>query len=198
MGANYMGYAADITCSFPASGKFTPQHRMVYTAVLEANRAVMKACKPGASWPELHRLAERVILEHLKNAGLVQGDVSEMIQEGIGAIFMPHGLGHLLGLDVHDAGGYIHVDGAPPRPTEADLKKLRTARTLGARMVFTVEPGCYFIPPLLDGALADPKQARFLVADKIEPYRRFGGVRIEDNIVITETGAEDMTIVPRT
>ncbi|XP_034237042.1 xaa-Pro dipeptidase [Thrips palmi] len=196
MGANYYGYAADITCSFPVNGKFTADQRLIYNAVLKANLAVMSAAKPGVSWVDMHRLANRVMLAELTTGGLLKGDVDEMLKAGLGAVFQPHGLGHLLGLDVHDVGGYLAKD--PPRPTEPGVSKLRTARTLKAGMVLTIEPGCYFVEHLLVEALADPVQSKFLVREALERFRDFGGVRIEDDVLITETGCENLTLVPRT
>ena len=107
---------------------------------------------------------------------------------------MPHGLGHFLGIDTHDVGGYN--DGAP-RPTEAGFSSLRTTRNLAEGMYLTVEPGCYFIDVLLDGALADPAQACFLVANTLNAYRGFGGVRIEDDVLITADGCDNFTWSPR-
>lgn len=147
MGGNYFGYAADITCTFPANGKFTPDQKLIYEAVLKANLAVADAAKPGVRWTDMHLLANRVLLEELKAGGLLTGDIDEMVQAGLGATFQPHGLGHLLGLDVHDVGGYLR--GNPERTSSVKgLDKLRTARTLAERMVLTIEPGCYFIDPV--------------------------------------------------
>lgn len=143
MGANYFGYAADITCSFPANGKFTAEQKMIYEAVLAANLAVMNTAKPGTSWADMHKLANITLLEELKKGGLLKGDVNEMFEAGLAAIFQPHGLGHFLGLDVHDVGGYI--EGHPQRPELRGLNRLRTARLLEKNMVLTIEPGCYFI-----------------------------------------------------
>lgn len=195
MGGEYYCYVSDITCAFPANGKFTAQQKFIYEAVLAANRAVMKASKPGVSWVDMHRLSERVLLECLKAGGLVVGDVDEMMSAHLGATFMPHGLGHLMGLDVHDVGGYPK---GVERIDEPGIKCLRTARILEAGMVLTIEPGCYFIDMLLDAAFSDTNLSRFLVREKIEPFRGFGGVRIEDNVLITETGVELLTCVPRT
>ncbi|KAL1506244.1 hypothetical protein ABEB36_005640 [Hypothenemus hampei] len=196
MGANYYGYCADITCSFPSNGKFTPDQKLVYEAVLNANRAVLKAGKPGVSWVDMHILANKVVLEDLKKGGLLQGNVDEMLEAGLGAIFQPHGLGHLLGLDVHDVGGYLK--GQPERPQKPGVNKLRTARVLEKGMVLTIEPGCYFIDPLLDKALSEPNLKKFLVPEVIQRFRNFGGVRIEDNVLVTDNGLEDLTRVPRT
>lgn len=148
MGANYFGYAADITCTFPVSGKFTPDQKLIYEAVLKANLAVAAAAKPGVRWPDMHVLAVKTMLTALKEGGLLRGDVDEMIEAGLGATFQPHGLGHLIGLDVHDVGGYLK--GNPDRPeAPKGAEKLRTARVLEERMVLTIEPGCYFIDTVL-------------------------------------------------
>jgi len=196
MGASYCGYTSDITCSYPVNGKFTKDQAVIYNAVLNANRAVMNAAKPGVSWVDMHKLANHVLLSNLRDAGLLRGDVDEMMKAGLGAVFQPHGLGHLLGLDVHDVGGYL--EGTPSRPTEPGLNRLRTARVLVKGMVLTIEPGCYFSDVLLDKALANPEQAKFMVPEVIERFRNFGGVRIEDDVIVTEDGVENMTKVPRT
>ncbi|GIY01517.1 xaa-Pro dipeptidase [Caerostris extrusa] len=174
MGGEYYCYTSDITCTFPANGKFTDKQKLIYNAVYKSSRAVMEAVKPGISW----------------------GDIKEMMEANLGAIFMPHGLGHFMGCDVHDVGGYL--EGEPERPTQPGLKSLRTARVLAQGMVLTIEPGIYFIDCVLDNALKDPKLSKFLISNKIEEYRNFGGVRIEDDIVITQVGCELMTKVPRT
>nr|XP_012227155.1 PREDICTED: xaa-Pro dipeptidase isoform X1 [Linepithema humile] len=196
MGGNYCGYAADITCSFPANGKFTEDQKLIYNAVLKARDAVIAAARPGVVWTDMHLLANRVMLTALKEGGLLVGDVEDMIKVGLNEVFQPHGLGHLLGLDVHDVGGYL--PGHPERSTQAGVRKLRTARTLLAGMCLTIEPGCYFIDCLLDAALANPEQSKFLVPEQLQRFRGFGGVRIEDDVLITEIGVENMTYVPRT
>ncbi|XP_076112843.1 xaa-Pro dipeptidase-like [Mytilus galloprovincialis] len=195
MGCEYYCYASDITCSFPANGKFTKRQKGIYEAVLKSSRAVMAAVKPGVSWVDMHLLADRTHLEELKILGLVTGDIDEMMKVRLGAVFMSHGLGHFMGLDTHDVGGYPE---GTERSKEAGLNSLRTVRILEQRMVLTIEPGIYFIDVLLDAALNNPEQAKFLVREKIDSYRGFGGVRIEDDIAITEDGMELMTCVPRT
>jgi Xaa-Pro dipeptidase len=196
MGSNYFGYCADITCSFPANGKFTEDQKLIYNAVLAANLAVQNTAKEGVSWVDMHLLANRVMLEKLKEGNLLKGDVDEMINAGINYVFQPHGLGHLIGLDVHDVGGYLSH--CPERPSKPGFKSLRFARTLKENMYVTIEPGCYFIKPLLDKAFNDPEQSKFLVKENIERFYNFGGVRIEDDVLITKNGVENFSIVPRT
>ncbi|XP_068153276.1 xaa-Pro dipeptidase [Drosophila tropicalis] len=196
MGANYCGYAADITCSFPANGKFTEDQKFIYNAVLDARNAVLESARDGVSWVDMHKLSGKVMLQRLKEGGMLKGDVDEMLEAGLSGIFQPHGLGHLLGLDVHDVGGYLPTE--PRRPSEPWLSKLRFARILKAGMYVTVEPGCYFIKRLMDKALADPALAKFINVDVFNRFRGFGGVRIEDDVLITKNGTENFTFVPRT
>lgn len=214
MGANYFGYCADITCSFPANGIFTEskfilafaklssnsylltEQKLIYNAVLAANMAVQETARDGVSWVDMHKLANRVVLSHLKEIGILKGEINDMMEAGINGIFQPHGLGHLIGLDVHDVGGYLET--CPPRPTEPGITGLRFARRLKAGMYVTIEPGCYFIDHLLDQALADSEQSKFFVPDVLKQYRGFGGVRIEDDVLITQNGIENFSIVPRT
>eukprot|EP00296_Roombia_truncata_P000295 JP435963.1.p2 GENE.JP435963.1~~JP435963.1.p2 ORF type:complete len:349 (-),score=118.26 JP435963.1:66-980(-) len=195
MGTEYHCYTSDITCSFPANGKFTDDQKTVYNAVLASNLAVQKAMKPGAKWPELHRLAERVILESLKEGGLLKGDVDDMMKHYLGSVFMPHGLGHFMGIDTHDVGGYPK---GVERVQEPGVCRLRTARVLEEDMVITVEPGVYFIEPLLTAALNNPEQAAFINVEVLERFRNTGGARIEDDVIVTADGCENMTKVPRT
>jgi len=115
---------------------------------------------------------------------------------GLGAVFFPHGLGHLIGCDTHDAGGYLQ--GTPARPTEPGAKKLRTARILEAGMVLTNEPGCYFIKYLFEEALNDPIKSPFINRSVLQRFENFGGVRLEDVVLVTDSGAENLTICPRT
>jgi len=196
MGGEYNCYGADISRSFPVSGKFSQGQREVYTAVLSAQEAVMKAMKPGVSWPAMHRLADRVLCEKLKEFGFLKGDVDEMMKAFVGSLFMPHGLGHLLGLDTHDVGGYPN---GLKRTQEPGLKSLRCGRALEEGMIITVEPGCYFIASVLEKAFDDPKYQSFLVKDKLQKFLGFGGIRIEDDVVVTKDGIENMTRwAPRT
>lgn len=159
-----------------------------------AKKAIVATIRPGVSWVDLHKLAESCILETLKENGLLQGDVESMVESRLGAIFMPHGLGHFLGLDTHDTGGYPQ---GTPRISTPGLNSLRTVRTLEEGMVITVEPGCYFIEALLVPALEDPIKSNFFVKSALEPFRYSGGVRLEDDILVTANGCENLTICPR-
>jgi Xaa-Pro dipeptidase len=194
-GAEYHGYASDITCSYPVNGRFTPEQRAVYEAVLDANLAVQDAMKPGVPWPDMHRLSVRVLAERLRDMGLVKGSTDELLANHVPALFMPHGLGHLMGLDVHDCGGYPE---GVERIDEPGIRSLRCGRALEEGMVITVEPGLYFIDALLEPALADPKMRPLLHEDRVRRFRGFGGVRIEDDVVVTTNGADNLTDVPRT
>ena len=195
MGCEYSCYASDITCSYPASGKFNEQQRFVYETVLKSNRAVLAAAKPGVTWSDLHLLSLRVILEQMIDYGLLSGDIEQMMKIGLGTIFMPHGLGHLLGIDVHDVGGYL--PNCPSREGKTNLECLRTCRTLLEGMVLTIEPGLYFIETKLEKAKKEPFNS-FINWDLLDKFRTFGGVRIEDNVVIRKDSAELLTDVPRT
>ncbi|GBF92263.1 Xaa-Pro dipeptidase-like [Raphidocelis subcapitata] len=196
MGCEYHRYTSDITTSFPADGKFTPDQRVVYDAVLDAHQSVIGAMKPGVAWSDMQTLAYRKILSGLKAGGILRGEVEEMLEAELGGVFMPHGLGHFLGLDTHDVGGY--GEGFPERIQRPGYRSLRTARALEPGMVITVEPGCYFIKLLIQPALQDPARAKFLNAEALARFMDFGGVRLEDNVLVTERGAESLTDVPRT
>eukprot|EP00546_Thalassionema_frauenfeldii_P014088 CAMPEP_0178907954 /NCGR_PEP_ID=MMETSP0786-20121207/7653_1 /TAXON_ID=186022 /ORGANISM="Thalassionema frauenfeldii, Strain CCMP 1798" /LENGTH=533 /DNA_ID=CAMNT_0020579801 /DNA_START=59 /DNA_END=1660 /DNA_ORIENTATION=+ len=195
MGAEYHCYASDITCSFPVNGEFSSDQRRVYEAVLDAQVAVIACMKPGTTWTDMHRTAERAVLKGLIRTGLLVGDVEDMLAADLGGIFMPHGLGHLIGIDTHDVGGY--AIGTPPRPDKPGLNKLRTARVLKEGMVLTVEPGCYFIDPLLDMAMWNPDQNKFINSERLNDFRGFGGIRLEDDVLVKADGCENLTICPR-
>lgn len=145
---------------------------------------------------DCHRAAEIQILTHLVALGLLQGDVQEIADAGMGAVFFPHGLGHLIGCDTHDVGGYM--EDTPVRASRAGLKNLRTSRVLQENMVLTNEPGCYFIDYILDSALADPARAKYINNDVLQRFRGFGGVRLEDVFVVTQDGVKNLTTCPRT
>ncbi|OIV93606.1 hypothetical protein TanjilG_04838 [Lupinus angustifolius] len=194
MGAEYHFYGSDITCSFPVNGKFTSDQSLIYNAVLDAHNAVISEMKPGVSWVDMHILAEKVILESLKKGNILVGDVNDMLSARLGGIFMSHGLGHFLGIDTHDPGGYLKD---LKRINEPGLKYLRTVRELQEGMVMTVEPGCYFNDSLLLPAMNSPQLSKFFNQKVINRFHGFGGVRIESALVVTATGCYNMTKCPR-
>ena len=152
-GHSFHHYCSDVTISFPVNGKFTERQAAIYNIVLKASRAVFAKLAPGVDWIECHKLAERTVLEGLVELGCLTGDIEEMMEKRIGFIFMPHGLGHFIGLDCHDVGGYL--DHTPKRSNLPGLANVRTARIIEAGNVITIEPGCYFRDFLLDGEVPE-------------------------------------------
>jgi Xaa-Pro aminopeptidase len=187
-----MGYCSDITRTVPVGLKFSPRQKEIYEIVLRANTESIKACKPGLPYKDLHLLAARHVAEGLKAVGLMKGDVEEAVNAGAHALFFPHGLGHMMGLDVHDMEGLgenlVGYTDEVQRSRQFGLAFLRLARTLEPGYVMTNEPGIYFIPALIDLWKKENKFAEFINYDKVDAYRDFGGVRIEDDILVTDTG----------
>jgi len=189
-----------VTTSWPVNGKFTEKQANIYNLVLKASRAVFSELRPGTDWVGMHRLAERIILGGLVDLGCLTGDVDEMMEKRIGFLFMPHGLGHLIGLDTHDVGGYL--PSTPERAKQPGLKNLRTARIIDEGLCLTIEPGCYFRDFLLDGEL--PKEfynfdLKYVNREVIRDYQKeIHGVRIEDVVLITADGNENLSYdIPR-
>lgn len=148
-GHSFHHYCSDVTISWPVNGRFTQKQAEIYNIVLTASRAVFAKLAPGVDWLECHKLAERITLEGLVKLGCLTGDIDEMMEKRIGFIFQPHGLGHFIGLDCHDVGGYLaHTPKRNPLP---GLANVRTARVIEAGNVITIEPGCYFRDFLLNG-----------------------------------------------
>ncbi|MFN8429283.1 MAG: aminopeptidase P family protein [Spirosomataceae bacterium] len=187
-----MCYAGDITRTFPVSGKFSETQKEIYTAVLDMLESSTALLKPGIMYRDVHINANRILLGHLKNIGLVQGDTEEMLAAGVGGLFMPHGLGHNIGLDVHDmedlGENLVGYREGLARSTQLGLRSLRMARELETGNVITVEPGCYFIPELIEKYKAEGIFKEYVNYAQLEAYYDFGGVRIEDNVLITDTG----------
>ena len=185
-------YAADITRTIPVGGRFTARQREIYEIVLAANENAIKAIKPGQMYKDIHLAAAMTIAVGLKGLGLMTGDMDEAVSRGAHALFFPHGLGHMIGLDVHDMENLgeknVGYDKTVERSDQFGLAYLRLAKVLKPGYVLTVEPGCYFIPALIDMWKAEKKHLDFIAYDKLEKYRDFGGVRIEDDVLVTKDG----------
>jgi len=193
-GYEYRGYASDYTRTYPANGKFSAPQAAIYEAVLEAQKQVIEAAEPEVQMEDLHIQAARIMMQGLKDYGLLKGSIDDLMENDVFALFFPHGLGHFLGLDTHDVGGYPKGVERIDRP---GIKYLRTRRNLQPGMVITIEPGIYFIPALLKPALEDTEKSQFLNGSKLKEMFDFGGVRIEDNLIITDDGYENLTDVPK-
>lgn len=189
---NAMGYASDHTRTLPVSGKFTPKQREIYDIVLAANTKGQELAKPGVTYQSVHTEAMKVIATGLNQIGLMRGNVDEAVAAGAAALFMPHGLGHQMGLDVHDMEGlgekYVGYDDATTRSTQFGLGALRMGKALQSGHVITVEPGIYFIPALIEKWEREHINSAFINFPKLQNYLDFGGIRLEDDIVVTPTG----------
>ncbi len=189
-------YATDHTRTSPVGGKFTDQQKEIYQIVLDANNAVAAACEPGLTYKEVHLMACRVIAGGLKELGIMKGDMDEAVMEGAHALFMPHGIGHMLGLDVHDMESYNEVlvgyDDEIQKSTQFGLASLRLGKRLREGFVVTDEPGIYFIPALIDKWKAEGIHKDFINFDALDAYRSFGGIRLEDDLLITRHGCENL------
>lgn len=186
-------YASDITRTFPVNGKFTEQQKEIYQIVLDANLTAIGALKPGIKFKEIHLMAAKLIASRLKDLGFLKGDVDEIVTAGAHALFFPHGLGHLLGLDVHDLENFgeknTGYDESIERSKQFGMKSLRFGKELKPGMVLTIEPGLYFIPQLIELWEKEERFTEFINYEKAKSYIGFGGIRIEDNVLITENGA---------
>ncbi|MBN1949840.1 MAG: aminopeptidase P family protein [Bacteroidales bacterium] len=185
------GYAGDLSSSFPVSGKFTERQKEIYLVSQEAHRAAVQALKPGTRFREVHLAACRAIIEGLKQLGIMKGDTEEALAAGAHALFFPCGVGHMMGLDVHDMenlGEDFVGYGSETRSSQFGLRSLRLAKELKPGFVHTIEPGIYFIPDLIDSWQSQNLHTEFLNYDRINTYRDFGGIRNEENFVITADG----------
>ena len=185
-------YASDITRITPVGGKFSSQQKEIYQVVLTAQQEAIKKLKPGIRYFDIHTEAAQDIVEGLKAIGLMRGDAEEAVNAGAHALFFPHGLGHMLGLDVHDmedlGEDYVGYDESTVRSKQFGTAYLRLAKQLKSGYVLTVEPGIYFIPALINQWQENKTLDRFINYERLSEYLEFGGVRIEDNVVITESG----------
>lgn len=186
------GYASDITRSIPVGGRFNARQKAIYEIVLAGQESAIKAMKPGVNFKDIHLQTARVIAEGLKDLGLLKGNAAEAVAAGAHALFFPHGLGHNLGLDVHDMEDYgennVGYGEKVERSQQFGLAYLRMARELKPGHVMTVEPGVYFIPALFGMWKKEKKHRDFIVYDAVEKFLDFGGVRIEDDVLVTEKG----------
>jgi Xaa-Pro aminopeptidase len=185
-------YACDITRTIPVGGRFNGRQRDIYEAVLFGQMTALRAIRPGVRFRDIHLATAAAIVSRLKDLKLMKGDGNEAVAKGAHALFFPHGLGHMLGLDVHDMEGlgetHVGYDGAVRRSEQFGLAYLRMARELRPGHVLTVEPGIYFIPALIDDWRAKGRFAEFIDYGRVERFRDFGGVRIEDDVVIMDRG----------
>ncbi len=185
-------YCSDFTRTTPVSGKFTTKQKEIYDIVLAANNHAFSVSAPEIRYVDVHLAAARIIVEGLKELGLVKGDVEKAVSAGTHALFMPHGLGHQMGLDVHDMENlgeqYVGYDAETPRSKHPSCSACRMGRRLEAGMVVTVEPGIYFVPELIAKWRTESTCAEFVNFAAVEKYLDFGGIRLEDDMLITETG----------
>lgn len=187
-----MGYAGDMSSTIPADDKFTSRQKDIYDIQVAAHEAAVAALRPGVPFVDVYELSCRVIMEGLKEFGFVKGDPMEAVKAGAHAMFMPTGLGHMMGLDVHDMENlgevYVGYNGKP-KSTQFGRKSLRLGRELEPGFVLTIEPGIYFIPELMDLWRREGKFTEFINYEKLFTYKDFGGIRNEENYLITNDGA---------
>ena len=189
---NAENYCSDNTRTFPVNGKFTQRQLEIYSIVEACHDYALEVAKPGVKWYDVHMNVCRLMTERLKELGLMKGDTEEAVQAGAHAMFLPHGLGHMMGLDVHDMEGlgqnYVGFDDEIQPSTQFGTNALRCGKRLQEGFVMTDEPGIYFIPALIDDWRAQGLHKNFLNYDLLETYKDFGGIRIEDDILITSDG----------
>ncbi len=188
-----MGYAGDLSSTVPVNGKFSTQQKEIYSICLDSHNTAISMLKPGVPFKEVYFESARVIIRGLKDLGLMKGNVEDAMTIGAHALFFPCGLGHMMGLDVHDMEDlgevYVGYDGEA-KSTQFGLKSLRLGRKLESGFVLTIEPGIYFIPELIDQWKSTNHNSDFINFHKVEQYKAFGGLRNEEDFLITETGFE--------
>ncbi len=186
-------YSSDFTRTVPVGGRFSQKQKEVYNCVLNANNYATSLVKPGVTYQHIHLEACKVLATGLKDLGLMKGNIDDAVSQGAHAMFMPHGLGHMMGLDVHDMEdlGQIYVGyDEETRPIEQfGTAYLRLGKKLETGFVITNEPGCYFIPALIEKWRAEKLHTDFINYDKVEEYKDFGGIRLEDDILVTDSGS---------
>lgn len=186
-------YASDFTRTYPTSGKFTAKQREIYQIVCDCNEFAFSMTRPGISYREVHLKTMHLMLEELHALDIVRGNIQDMVEAGIAGLFMPHGLGHNMGLDVHDmedyGENYVGYDDDQKRSPQLGLGSLRMARKLVPGNVITDEPGIYFIPALIEKWKSEKTDHGFVNYQKLESYYDFGGIRLEDDVLVTADGA---------
>lgn len=187
-----MHYCGDLTRTIPTGKKFTSLQKEMYEIVLNAEESAIAAAKPGVLFKDLHTLASTKLLEGLKSVGIIKGDPAEAVAHDVHTLFFQCGLGHMMGMDVHDMENlgeqYVGYTDELKKGTAFGWKSLRLGRALEPGFVVTIEPGLYFIPTLIDRWKAENKLSQFIDYNKLESFRDFTGIRIEDDIVVTEQG----------
>ncbi|EWC44474.1 putative Xaa-Pro aminopeptidase [Drechslerella stenobrocha 248] len=190
-GCEFNTYASDITRVFPLSGKFTKESREIYSLVLKMQKESMAMIKPGVLWDTIHETTHKILIQGLLDLGIFRnGTVDEILANRTSCAFLPHGLGHHMGMDTHDTGG--HPNYADPDPM---YKYLRVRIPLKERAVITAEPGCYFCEFIIQPYLDDPKHSKYIDKEVLDRYWAVGGVRIEDDLLVTSDGYENLTNV---
>lgn len=186
-------YCSDFTRTIPVGGKFTSRQKDIYNIVVACHDHAINFARPGQTWKEVHLNVCRILAQGLKDLGLMRGNIDDAVATGAHALFMPHGLGHMMGMDVHDMEGlgqiYVGYDDETRPSDQFGLASLRMGRRLQKNYVITDEPGCYFIPALISKWEAEKKFTEFLNYDVINTYKDFGGIRLEDDILITDNGS---------
>ena len=189
-GAEYRGYDCDVTRTYPVSGEFSAEQADAYALVLRVQRAAIERCGPGAEYRDIHLAAALDVAQGLLDAGFLRGNAAALVEQGASALFFPHGIGHMVGLGVRDAGGYLPGRSRSEAPA---LRFLRIDLPLEPGHVVTIEPGIYFPPHVLEDPEIRRQHRDTVVWNRVDKLRGFGGIRIEDNVLILESGNEVLT-----
>lgn len=193
-GESLSNYAGDMTRTFPVGKTYSSKQKEIYEIVYQMHRSSIDALAPGKTYQSIHKASAAVMVDGLKALGLMKGDTHEAVESGAYAMFFPHGLGHMIGLDVHDmenlGENYVGYGDEVQRSTLFGMRSLRLGQRLQSGNCITVEPGIYFIPELMDMWKAEGKHMDFLNYDRMDSYRDFGGIRLEEDLAITDTGSE--------
>ncbi|OFX47282.1 MAG: Xaa-Pro aminopeptidase [Bacteroidetes bacterium GWA2_30_7] len=187
-----MGYATDHTRTFPVGGKFTHTQKDIYEIVLEANNKATSITKPDITYQSVHLEVAKIIAQGLVDVGLMKGNINNIVEAGAHAMFFPHGLGHMMGIDVHDmedlGENFVGYGDDVKRSKQFGIEYLRLGKKLKSGFVITNEPGIYFIPALIDKWKGEGLHKEFINFDKVEDYKKFGGIRLEDDLLVTDNG----------